>query len=163
MKRIINSSAYIGASESIDDLREQVRMYIMDDTHRKENFADLEICTEDDNYVVNDIILDMMQDFTADDCQAFLAAVDDPEFDVISGGWKDSYGYHYISKPYEVFGSGELEHRIIFTDGEDIAMAESLLDDAGCDYDYDSNDRMMINDDGIEILSGAGIDFDVVV
>ena len=59
----------------------------------------------------------------------------------------------------------ELERRIIFTNGEDISLAESILDNEGCDYDYDSGDRMMISDDGIEALSNADIyiDFDVVV
>lgn len=99
MKRtfIVHPNNYVRASqtlESADNLREQVRMYIMDDTHRKEDFADQEINTEDDNYEVNDIISEYLKRFSPADCRAFLDAIDDPDFSIVSGGWVDSLGYH---------------------------------------------------------------------
>ena len=61
----------------------------------------------------------------------------------------------------------ELERRIIFRNindlENDIALAEEALDNANCDWDWDCGDRMMISDEGIEILDKANIDFDIVV
>ena len=57
-----------------------------------------------------------------------------------------------------------LECRIIFGSEIDRNEAEHVLDENGCDYDYDSGGRMMINNDGLEVLSNTStIDFDVVV
>jgi len=53
-------------------------------------------------------------------------------------------------------------YRITFSDGEDLELAEDILDEAGAWYDFDSGDRMMINQDGINVLDEADIDYDEV-
>ncbi len=52
--------------------------------------------------------------------------------------------------------------RIIINETEDIEEVEATLDEAGCDYDYDSGDRMIIGNDGLKALDEAGIDYDIV-
>ena len=67
----------------------------------------------------------------------------------------------------EAFGGGEDDDELIYRitspditwrDGE----IERVLDEAGCDYDYDSGDRMIISLSGMKALNKAGIDYDEV-
>lgn len=53
----------------------------------------------------------------------------------------------------------ELRYRII---APDFIEVEKVLDEAGCDYDYDSGDRIMVNQAGLNALNDAGVDFDEV-
>ena len=53
-------------------------------------------------------------------------------------------------------------YRIVFDDECEQEDAEKALDDAGVWYDYDSGDRMMIQEDGLAVLDEAGVDFDEV-
>ncbi len=55
-----------------------------------------------------------------------------------------------------------LENRIIFPDEGEQELAEQVLEDQGLDYDYDSKDRMMVDEDGLEALEEEGVDFDQV-
>lgn len=55
-----------------------------------------------------------------------------------------------------------LDNRIIFDYEDDRIDAEDALEEAGEDFDYDSGDRMMVSDEGIEVLDEAGIDYDLV-
>ncbi len=53
-----------------------------------------------------------------------------------------------------------LDHRIFFDDEEDRLNAEAALEAAGLDFDYDSGDRMMISEEGLEVLDENVINYD---
>ncbi len=57
---------------------------------------------------------------------------------------------------------GDEVFRIIFSDSVDQDTAENLLDEEGEWYDYDSGDRMMVNQDGLDLLYESEVDFDEV-
>ena len=55
-----------------------------------------------------------------------------------------------------------MENRVIFSSDIDRDEAEEWLDDHGQDYDYDSGDRMMLAQGGLDSLYESGIDFDEI-
>ncbi len=52
-----------------------------------------------------------------------------------------------------------LEYRLIFSDPDEEEKAIKVLDETGNDYDHDSGDRMMVDQDGLDALAEAGIDY----
>ena len=53
-------------------------------------------------------------------------------------------------------------YRVIFPSEEERDAAENVLDEVECKYDYDSDDRMMIDQCGLNFLDEYGIDYDEV-
>lgn len=58
----------------LKNIVEKIRVYVMNDTVRKENFADVEICCEDDNYYANDVVKEILDGYSWNDCMKFLEA-----------------------------------------------------------------------------------------
>ncbi len=56
----------------------------------------------------------------------------------------------------------DLFNRVIFSDSDDETKAVEVLDEAGEDYDWDSGDRMMISDSGINALDNNEIDYNII-
>jgi hypothetical protein len=56
-------------------------------------------------------------------------------------------------------GQTMLEYRLIFSDPDEEEKAIKVLDETGNDYDHDSGDRMMVDQDGLDALAEAGIDY----
>ena len=56
----------------------------------------------------------------------------------------------------------DFDFRVIFNDDNDRELAETILDAFGEDYDYDSGDRMMLKQDGLNLLGQTNIDYDEV-
>ena len=52
--------------------------------------------------------------------------------------------------------------RVLFSNTEECIEAEKVLDDNSLDYDYDSRNRMMLSEEGIEVLEENNIDFDLI-
>lgn len=83
----------------MDDLRQEVIDYILSDTVAKERFSDIEICTEDDNYIANEEVFDIVSRYTDEDCINFLNAMEDGA-DIVAGGWIDSNGEYQPKSTY---------------------------------------------------------------
>lgn len=74
-KAIALDEAYLRIDDMInmlDCLAGKIRAYIMDDTVRKENFTDVEICCEDDNEYANEALDEIIGGYTWNDCQRYL-------------------------------------------------------------------------------------------
>ena len=56
----------------------------------------------------------------------------------------------------------DLFNRVIFSDSDDETKAVEVLDEAGEDFDWDSGDRMMISDSGINALDNNEIDYNII-
>ncbi len=56
----------------------------------------------------------------------------------------------------------EKDIRIIFSDKEEESNAAKLLENEGLDFDYDSGNRMMLNQESLDFLHSADVDFDEV-
>ena len=52
--------------------------------------------------------------------------------------------------------------RVLFPSTEECIEAEKVLDNKLLDYDYDSGNRMLLSDEGIEVLEENNIDFDLI-
>lgn len=52
----------------------------------------------------------------------------------------------------------DYRYRIVFDMTENLVLAEHLLDSAGIKFDYDSGGRMMITQEGLDILDNNDID-----
>ncbi len=52
--------------------------------------------------------------------------------------------------------------RIIFSSSQECEEAETALDLAGIDYDYDNGDRMIIAEDDLHILDANQIGYEIV-
>ncbi len=57
---------------------------------------------------------------------------------------------------------GDQTYRVIFPSDEERGAAENVLDEVGCSYDYDSGDRMMVDQCGLNFLDEYGIDYDEI-
>lgn len=57
---------------TLSEVIEYIRMYIMDDTVRKENFTDIEICCADDNDDANEELKEILNGYSWNDCKAYL-------------------------------------------------------------------------------------------
>ena len=57
---------------------------------------------------------------------------------------------------------GDQTYRVIFPSAEERDAAENTLDEVGCSYDYDSDDRMMVDQCGLNFLDEYGIDYDEI-
>ena len=77
--------------------------------------------------------------------------------DNFEAGYKNA-----LEEAQEDEDDGTLSYRVVFASDEDKYEAENLLDDAFEDYDYDSGDRMMIGQSGLDRLYTSNIDFDEV-
>ena len=77
--------------------------------------------------------------------------------DNFEAGYKNA-----LEEAQEDEDDGTLSYRVVFASDEDKCDAENLLDDAFEDYDYDSGDRMMVNQSGLDRLYASNIDFDEV-
>lgn len=51
------------------------------------------------------------------------------------------------------------DYRLFFHSSHDQSRAIDCLDENGCDYDWDSGDRMMVDQDGLDCLYDCGVDF----
>ena len=66
---------YITITDLIGGLKvliEKIRDYVMSDTVRKENFADVEICCEDDNDYANGEVRKILDAYTWNKCKEYL-------------------------------------------------------------------------------------------
>lgn len=54
----------------------------------------------------------------------------------------------------------EYDYRVIFPNKEEEEKAVKLLDEEGLDYDWDSGDRMMLDQEGLDFLYSTDVDFD---
>ena len=55
-----------------------------------------------------------------------------------------------------------LSNTIIFNDSDEETRAVEEFDKAGEDYDWDSGDRMMTTDTGLNLLDTCGFDYEIV-
>ena len=55
-----------------------------------------------------------------------------------------------------------LEYRVTFPDDDEEEKAVEILEKEGVDFDWDSGDRMMLNQEGLDLLRFENIDFDEV-
>ncbi len=55
-----------------------------------------------------------------------------------------------------------MEYRVIFAEPEGQERAIVLLEEEGIDFDFDSGDRMMLDQEGLDFLYNTDIDFDEV-
>ena len=56
----------------------------------------------------------------------------------------------------------DFEFRVIFDDDDDRELAETILDAFDEDYDYDDDDRMMLKQNGLNLLEQTNIDYEEV-
>ena len=63
--------------------------YLMGDTVAKENFTDIEICSEEDNYLANQILEEILLGYSEQDCENFLAAME-RDCPICIGGWQEN-------------------------------------------------------------------------
>lgn len=54
------------------ELQNNVYDYVMNDTVRKENFTDIEICCADDNEDANEEVINIILKMTDEDCIKYL-------------------------------------------------------------------------------------------
>lgn len=57
----------------LEKLVEGIKSYVMEDTVRKENFSDIEICCEEDNLFANEEIENILDEYTLNNCVEFLS------------------------------------------------------------------------------------------
>lgn len=72
------------------------------DTVTKERFSDIEICNMNDNYEANNEIVRIVSEYytSPEICKDFLDALNDPDVDIITGGWQDSQGNRFPKTLY---------------------------------------------------------------
>ncbi len=58
--------------EGLKNLIEKIRVYVMNDAVRKENFTGVEICCEDDNEYANEEIREILDAYTWNKCKDYL-------------------------------------------------------------------------------------------
>lgn len=59
------------------ELQNKVYDYVMDDTVRKENFTDIEICCMDDNEDANEEVINIISKMSDEDCIGYLKSEDE--------------------------------------------------------------------------------------
>lgn len=53
----------------------------------------------------------------------------------------------------------DYRYRVLFGMLEDVVLAEHLLDSAGIKFDYDSGGRMMVSQEGLDVLNEGDVDY----
>lgn len=72
----------------------------------------------------------------------------------------DNFDWAYLHENEDA--DDDTVYRLIISNPDDLANAKAYLDKEGIWYDFDSGDRMMVNQDGIDCLNDNDIDFDEV-
>jgi hypothetical protein len=72
----------------------------------------------------------------------------------------DNFDWAYLHENEDA--DDDTVYRLIISNPDDLANAKACLDKEGIWYDFDSGDRMMVNQDGIDCLNDNDIDFDEV-
>lgn len=85
------------AITTLTTLMDKVKAWIREDTHRKEIFTDIEICSEEDN-IDADVTIDEIIDnsYTIHTCMAFMDATT-RDFILCYAGWMKTSGQPYFT------------------------------------------------------------------
>lgn len=83
-----NSNEVPVNEEYINKLKEKVKEYIMDDTTRKEDFTDIEICNMYDNDDANCELNKILESYSDQDFIDFVNEVINGDAEICEGGWR---------------------------------------------------------------------------